>query len=47
MEGERGRASSLGPGARAGSVRANVCVYMCLRVCIHAQTGTKLLAGVG
>lgn len=47
MEGERGRASSLGPGARAGSVRANVCVYMCLRVCAHAQTDTKLLAGVG
>ena len=47
MEGERGRASSLGPGARAGSLRAKVCVYMCLRVCAHAQTDTKLLAGVG
>ncbi|XP_042096026.2 coiled-coil domain-containing protein 154 isoform X3 [Ovis aries] len=47
MEGERGRASSLGSGARAGSVRAKVCVYTCLRVCAHAQTDTKLLAGVG
>ncbi|XP_069426591.1 coiled-coil domain-containing protein 154 isoform X2 [Ovis canadensis] len=39
MEGERGRVSSLGSGARAGSVRAKVCVHVfaCVRPCSNGH----------